>query len=899
MASPQTNKSAQPVGPNAVPLDSSFQHANITPHAATETTELVATADRHTNPEDSNPVARQGETQPSPEPEDEHQVTMWNPLILHPLSLIGMAGVFLALFAAVLILYIYSQAKHGISNQVPSNHYSWKYGPMAVVVVVAGTWHQVDHYCKVLAPWQSLLQGPKSVDRTMLLDYISPLAPVACFKAMRNRHWAVAAGTAGVLLLDLALVFSTAFLVLLPVTHTEFDNNIDISSKFANATVLKDESAPAMIVWGNFGHGLSLPFGTTEALAFVTPALDSGVRDSEILNVDVPAFVPRFECEAAPVSVNMSLGSAGLSLEATVSTPTCDLFTNYINGGDVLYEAMPPRILTASGGDVSLCGDNQQTDPNFIPWPFVITDVRYWQTFGPSQNGTLNVTTWYAQLANATAIVCQPRYALRNASVSIDVSSREVLGVQISDQDARQTRVQIDGFNDTHLSNGVSNVLEPLFQVLRPTWSALDLTEQVNDYAMFTLMSMLNDSYTLETFLDPTIMSAAASTIFNRVAAQMAHYKLTEASKSKASGTKQYIEQRVFAERLPTIILCSVFGLLAILSIIILIVRARDVVLQPPNSLITQAAILSASEKLQSQLKDAGRLSDKDLGHFLYGRNFGSVTKQGATTYGFHIQPDDEQVPFRVSRKAKKGWYPFSAKTWFLALVVTLCLGIIAGLEVIRHFSASGSGFVQLHISQRAAATWSTTVPAAVMILTRLFFQSLAFSIMVFAPFATLARTKGSIHAITTESLVGQASLVSFWLSIRARQPAALLVSLMMMIGSFLSIVVSGLYSVQDFGLSTSVVVETLDVFDTKWNTTGPNGEADDNQAGNVYTLIDWNNLSSSYLRRVGVPEREAPRRGSDAGFQCHQHTGSHTCNEGGSQLLFCNSWPSNFSLCS
>ncbi|KIW70530.1 hypothetical protein PV04_02792 [Phialophora macrospora] len=361
---------------------------------------------------------------------------------------------------------------------------------------------------------------------------------------------------------------------------------------------------------------------------------------------------------------------------------------------------------------------------------------------------------------------------------------------------------------------------------------------------MFALMSMLNESYNLETFLDPTIMSSAASTIFNRVAAQMAHYKLSEASAWKTSGTKQYIEHRVFAERLPTIILCSVFGLLAMLSIIIIIVRARDVVLQPPNSIITQAALLSASEKLRTQLKSTGRLSDKDLGRFLYSRNFGSVTKQEATTHHFTIEPDDEEVAFRVSGKAEKGWHPFSAKTYFLVLVVILYLGIIAGLEIVRHFSESASGFVQLHISQRAAATWATTVPAAVMVLTRLLFQSLAFSIMVFAPYAALARTKGSIHAITTESIVGQVSLVSSWLSIRAHEPAALLVSFMMMMGSFLTIVVSGLYSAEGFGLSTPVVVQTLDVFDTTWNTTGSNGNADDNQAGNVYTMIDWYGLS-------------------------------------------------------
>ena len=844
MASSEASEPVRCIPRKPVPLDSSSHHGGSSLPSASENAELLATVDRHPHREDNDVDASPTKPQPTSEVKDDPRVTMWNPLILHPLSLIGMAGVFITLFATVLVLYFYSQAKHGIANQVPSNHYSWKYGPMAVVVLVAGIWHQVDYYCKVLAPWQSLLHGPNSVDRTILSDYISPLAPVVCVQAIRNRHWAVVASTAGALLLDLALVFSTAFLVLLPVTQNDSDKNIDISSKFVNATILRDESAPAMIVWGNFKHGLSLPFGTTESLAFATPALDSDHGDSELLMVDVPAFVPQFECEAAPVSVNSSLVGTGLSLQATVSTPTCDLFTNFIDGGDVLHEVMPPRILTASGADVSLCGDGQQTDPSFLPWPFIVTDVRYWQTFGPSQDGNLNVTRWYAKLANATAIVCQPRYALRNASFSIDVSDREVLNSRILNDDPRQTLVQIDGFNNTHLSSGVSNVFNTLWQVLQPAWSHLDLTVQNNNDAMFTLMSMLNDSYNLEEFLDPTIMSSAASHIFNRVAAQMAHYKLSEASTSIVLGTKQYVKLRVFAERLPTIIMCFVFGLLTMLSIIILIIRARDVVFQPPNSIITQAAILAASENLQSQLKNAGSLSDKELGHVLYGRNFGSVTKREATTHGFEIQPDDEEVRTHTPGSAQEWWYPFAAKTYFVVVIVTLNLSIIAGLEIIRHLSDSTSGFIQLNISQTAAATWSTTVPAAVMMVTRLLFQSLAFSIMVFAPYAMLSRTKGSSYTVTTESTVGQASFVSSWLSIRARQPAALLVSVTMIMGSFLTIIVSGLFSVEQFGLSSSVVVQTLDAFDPTWNATGPDGKPNDNQAGNVFTVIDWDNLS-------------------------------------------------------
>lgn len=813
----------------------------ILPQQSSESSNEQRTSNQSTGPTHNTGAVSPGLHHPFP-----HHSLMWNPLVLHSGSLVGFASLFLALLAATLILYHYSEANHGISNQKPSNRYIWKYGPMAVIVLVTGMWHQVDYYCRVLAPWQSLSRGPKPTTQTMLLDYISPLDPITCFHAMRNRHWAVAASAGGALLLDLALVFSTALLVLLPVLHTQVDGNISVDSKFSNARFELGDSAPGMTLWGIFEHGLGPPFGTTDDLAFATPALDGNYLESEIIVADVPVFLPNLTCEPAPVDVKIShnsVDSSQLILEVTVSTSTCELFTDDIDGGHMLDEVMPLRVLTASGADQSLCGG--QENDNYFPWSFVVTDMRYWQTFGSSRDGSLNVTGWSAQLANATAIVCQPSYTLQNAAVSVEVSSRKVLNVQLLNEQSPLPPIQIEGFNNSEFSLGMALGLEPLSGQFQPRWATLDLTRQDGDTALFALMSMLNDTYSLETFLDPAPMMSAATAVFNGVAVQMAHHGLSLTSNSSVSGTIQYVEHRVIVRLLSTIVLCAAFGLLALLSLCILVFRARDVVSRPPNSIISHAAILSASAKILVQLKDLGSSSDQDLSHCMYGRNYESVTDHSPRNHSFCIEEmhnEETQVP--ISRTVKKWWYPFAARTEFVVLIAILVIGVIAGLEIIRRLSKPEAGFYQLHISQTAAATWSTIVPTAIMVLIKLLFKSQGFAILVFSPFTALMKVKASARQAVMKNMVGQIPIINMWRSLKGGQPAVFLISTVLLLSSFPTIIISGLYSVQEFGSSNSPTVQTLDFFDTDWNTTEPDGTKFDNQAGHVFTLLDWYNLS-------------------------------------------------------
>lgn len=83
-----------------------------------------------------------------------------------------------------------------------------------VLVIVGALWRQFDRANKMLMPWKELQKGPISVDKFLLLDYISPILPSSLWKAIKNRHWAVAMSILGHPLILGTLVFSTGLLIL-------------------------------------------------------------------------------------------------------------------------------------------------------------------------------------------------------------------------------------------------------------------------------------------------------------------------------------------------------------------------------------------------------------------------------------------------------------------------------------------------------------------------------------------------------------------------------------------------------------------------------------------------------------------------------------------------------------
>lgn len=138
----------------------------------------------------------------------------WRLGYLQQRVLIALIVVFCAVIAAVEVLNHISQVNYGIASSVNSRHYAWTYDPTAIITVVAALWARVEFQAKQYAPWQEMQQGPSEATQSVLLDYISPMQPIALFKAFKYRNLVVFSAISCSLLLSLAIVLSTGLFAL-------------------------------------------------------------------------------------------------------------------------------------------------------------------------------------------------------------------------------------------------------------------------------------------------------------------------------------------------------------------------------------------------------------------------------------------------------------------------------------------------------------------------------------------------------------------------------------------------------------------------------------------------------------------------------------------------------------
>ncbi|KAJ5816436.1 hypothetical protein N7447_008669 [Penicillium robsamsonii] len=139
----------------------------------------------------------------------EHKISGWRPSYLRRRVLIVFVVVFCGVIAALEVLNYVSQAPDDIISSVKSRHYLWTYGPTAVFTVIATFWSRVEFQVKQRAPWKSMAANPGHARESMLLDYISEFQLASIVKAIRNKHFDVAAGVACSMILRLLIIFST------------------------------------------------------------------------------------------------------------------------------------------------------------------------------------------------------------------------------------------------------------------------------------------------------------------------------------------------------------------------------------------------------------------------------------------------------------------------------------------------------------------------------------------------------------------------------------------------------------------------------------------------------------------------------------------------------------------
>lgn len=813
------------------------------------------------------------------------QSKMWNSFWLRTSILTAFTIAYILMLLAVVLLYYFSKQNNGLGSQKESYHYAWTYGPTAglsarlaliissfltlvVLTLALAFWKKVDFATKKLSPWQNLRNGPAPATTTILLDYISPTFPLTFVQAFKNKHYSVLVSAVGIILLKLTIVFSTGLLVLEPTSLTRNASMI-VHSDFLVGNELFDISTigtrTGALYYGIGSQGLQFPLGTSGDVAVPVFETIGSHAAATTFSAEVEGFKTLLDCESLP-TINETTGMVsapwlsknGFTFAANISTPTCNL-TNIIvaqgdshgwDGDTEPTEGFQGRLRNYTcndGVDNSLfVNSTSEYRSRFEEHRVLMAMTNLQWTFFhmiPPEPGVLQRSPVNGMwVKNITAVLCKPSYEIETFAVTYaearNASTDPVDAVQISESSR-----QLDSFQLADLGSAV-------VQAMAIMNLALGIGEE--DYVMspivpafFQLLAAMNNNSRQEAFLDPALLLGLGSEAFKGVMTQISRIYLMQSANSTLSGSVTYNESRLMVKSISVISMAVSLGLLALASLLLIVVRPWDVAPREPDSIAASATFLAASPELVSALMDLGAARTSKITREVSGKAFQSRQITGVqpkfvlepilTAETLHRSPRVDKIP------ALKWWRPIATRGYFLILATTTPLLILAVLEILQHLSDTRSGIADISVKSRSLSRSVVSyLPALLMLGIATLYSTIESTFAIITPFAALRRRDHSAWARIHQTPLGMLSPRALISSIRWRCPGYFSAVVGALLASFLTIIVSGLYSPAYVLATQRILLEQADDFNLSLMTT----VMQDGAGGAITSLIEYSNLT-------------------------------------------------------
>jgi hypothetical protein len=789
---------------------------------------------------------------------------MWNPEWLSTMSLICFICLFAALVLALLLLWHYSNLYNGFTL-ISLNHYAWTFGPTAILVIIASLWRQVDFYCKALTPWNELRKGAATASRSLLLDYISPIQPIGLGQALKNRHFSVIATILAVDMLKLVTLVSTGLLGVvatqMPATNVTLTAKTAISGSSYNTTTW-DAMTPldSSVFYSAYAHiakGLPYPEGMKGNVVYPTfelPAFDSTMNSSVSAEVDV--FYPYFICEVAQVTVidfpsNNTSGKANIS----VSSPSCSIPrmgaqpTLTLEWPDI--DLVSPRQLTGQMQPVNCSGQEWGDASTYVGaidaysevnWQLLtMADVRYNQTIpsGLSSTISINATAWSTVIEQVSGIVCLPSYSMEKARVSYDLAQSPPR-VTV-DGPLTRTNATLPGFSSQNMTYEFLNVQHAADGMFGGFLNSQLLLETQDPF--FQIISQVHGGGYVA-LLNATTLKEAAPVAFQNIVAQMIHKYLVSPSSASLQGQLLQSENRLRIRAFPLWVMVGGFLTLVGLSFVVLLCRPRNVVPRDPEPIASIALVMAQSGDLQHILEGTGRakLADirKRLSPFRYASRI-VASRDNPAVFKVEATVDGEK-PSSIQLPQLEWWRPFPIWIPIFTLTLLLPIAVIVIIEILQRISFRDDGIAPVPSNNGIdVQIYSRYLPAVVMLLIATLYSSLDFTVSLFAPFHALGLGSASASKSIKSSLLGKTPPIALLTALRDSHWGAFFSTTAALLGSVLTILSSGLYTVEGVPAAKTIQLQRTDNFNTTWS----NSAFNDSHAAILTSLTESSNLTN------------------------------------------------------
>lgn len=779
---------------------------------------------------------------------------MWNSIWLSRPVLYGLALLF-AIFDIVLVfLWRYSVQNDGF-DLLTSHAFYYNYGPTAVMVVVVAVWRQVDYHCKAIAPWSVLREAERGGAQNVLLDYVSPIQIVSLVNAIKAKHISVVSSIIGFLLLKLITLVSTGlFLINLFSTRestiellktTTFDGSLYNETEFLT---LNDPSI-VYTAYGILTRDLPVSEGVERELAYESfgTSVSSNITDMKVAG-NVQAVVPAFHCESAPViailqPANVTDQHPNDLLQ--LQFPECQL----LGGGEgIPLYALNPQTFVCPERQLSPLVQRIEcstaTDPNSTEnWQLLtLADLAYNQTIengtGMALGSSVQASSWSTAVRQLTGIACRSSYSVENVSVTYDYSQVPP-NITIS-RAPGATDLSLGGFNNSDLGRLFTGSLSAASGMFGSLLDGSYAEEYPN--TLFKIMAQLANG-TYEDLLDEKTMIATAERVFQQVAVQIMKKNLLQQTSTPMVGQVTRSQHRLEINETSLWLMVSGFAIMIVLVVLVLLNLSYNVVQQNPEPIISTALLLKESKEFEKVILKGTGLSEKALAAEIKKRHFRTSmmeNQSGVPTLTINVSGAVEESSQNNVHPSTVWWKPLSVRRVFVIGTFLLPLAIIGALEALQRRSDNDNGLTQIS-DEASFSSKSLThfIPALVMLLVATMFNSLDFTIAALAPYNALKAKERPIKSGVLSSVLGSTPPQALWVSIRNGYWAAVLTTTAALIGSVLTIVSSGLYTIEAVPTELGMQVQSIDRFNPIWT----NSVLNDSGAAIITSLTESSNL--------------------------------------------------------
>ncbi|KAI1180036.1 hypothetical protein F4777DRAFT_530727 [Nemania sp. FL0916] len=809
---------------------------------------------------------------------------LWHPIWLYRKVLVAFVFLFTLLWISLIILWNYDVKHNGIPIALSKSHYSWKYGPTLILTIVVSLWRQVDYHTKLLQPWEAMASRSISASRSVLLDYISTIHVKSLYMAVKNRHFAVVLSVLIFSLLNVIIFLSTGLLQSEPTSvyrqQTVTINNQFDSSNFWKATndpsswydgwdyqsfynyswdyqgfdnwemLYNLPSRPAFALQGLFRGSIDYPEGTRASNAFLTFDLPEDTFNATAVSAEVEVFTPDIFCET-PSEVNFNLTPKSLSdriLTVTfmLNNTTCSIeytHDDYVRSGlgspglqTILEflncsEILPNAVNTLSRDRISLGSDEEPTRR----LAFIAGDITE-QSFDDDY-----------RMPRLTVAICSVEYHIERGTLNRDLTTPVPLFELSTNSSSNKSRIH--GLTGQMCANIALAIVE-LTQ-----FSDLQLEIQNYQGARLGLFRLMNDSLKNpegdQRFLDPDTLRGSAQKVLESFFVQIAHDLFVLPDNTTTEGTITCFENRLHFQ---TMFLWPVVVLLVLVSglaIAFLYFEPGAVLPQDPGLIGTYAAILSSSQGITRLIRPVGEMRTSEIQKWLGGTSFQTVvdhegsfsilaTEESPTLHENTPPQSNQKTELRLDPQSigvkSREWIPSTFTCWFLLLLFLLPLFAISILEALYRVAKKNKGFFDANDTLFQSIPLYVSVGVSFTIATA--FNSFDFTVASFSPYYSLFSSRDTADRNLLVNFISCMPLVSQYRTFKKRHYGATLSGVASLIGSTLTIVVSGLWIV-DRSINIPIHVEARQT--TVWNLSWAESATDDGGAATLLNYIQQN----------------------------------------------------------